>query len=276
MTQSISKYKGPVEISVVVTPWNSEYMVVNHINPKPEDLNGKFGHLMKQLEINGGKHVFSINKNKINIHDVFPNWLKNYSNLEIKTDSIPGIFEIENSTVKELFSEDYLTKRSTILRNHFQNLSTEMKGIKVEDMSYYKDMVKHNLYQIIFNQLIINSAPKQIMFEKNYVPIELFFDKKGFIISNADMYSYQSGKIALFKITDIDKNLNESCGIFSHYSIFTQFPVNGYAKYLSPGERMVGNLDKLREEKRLFNIEDSLMIIQPENSNDSLYNAIRE
>ena len=279
MNQSIEKYKGPVEISVVVTPWNSEYLVVNHINPEPEKNTKSKFHEEICNYLNNGKEVFSLGKSNTSITEIFPKWLKTQPDLEIRAGQTTPVFgwNTEGGLVKELFGEEYLIKRGLEIQKLHERLQNDPQiSITVKSIEKYKQDVEFYLNQIAFEQVIIDSAPKPAYILERGSPSEMFFDEKGLILSYAGIYDYNAGPIKLFKITDIDKTLKQSNGSFPHYSIFTENYVTGYAKYLSPGECAFGDLDKLREEKRLFNIRGNLMIVQPENSTSSLYNAIRD
>ena len=135
-------------------------------------------------------------------------------------------------------------------------------------------MVCHWAHKLIFNQLIINSATKQLYFNKEYYPSDLFADPKGLFFSNTDKYSYQGGGAVFYKINYVTKTLVESKGIFLHYSMFLEEPFEGYAKYLSPGECALGGFNRLKKENGIFDVDGRLMIMQPKDSNSSLYDAM--
>ncbi|MGV8086515.1 MAG: hypothetical protein ACP5N1_02705 [Candidatus Woesearchaeota archaeon] len=266
-SNAIIKYRGLVEISVVVTPWKSEYLVVEHTNPEPEQKTDSKFHNEICNYLNHGKTILSLGKSNIPIMETFPKWLKSQPDLEIRAGQTDPMFgwHTEGGLVKELFSDEYLTKRGLEIQQLHKSLQNNPKIIiKVDSIEEYKKDVEFYLSEIAFDQVIIDSAPKPAQILESGSPHEMFFDEKGLILSYAGEYDYSTGPVKLFKITNIDTTLKQSKGMFPHYSIFTETYVNGYAKYLSPGETIYRDLNTLREEKRLFDIKGRLMIIQPE------------
>jgi hypothetical protein len=266
-TNAIIKYRCPIEISVVVTPWKSEYLVVEHTNPDPEQkIESKFHNDICDY-LNHGKTILSLGKSNRPIIETFPKWLKTQPDLEIRAGQTNPVFgwRTEGGLVKELFSDEYLTKRGLEIQQLHEKLQNNPRiSITVSSIEKYKKNVDSYLNKIAFDQVIIDSAPKPANILESGSPNEMFFDEKGLILSYAGEYDYSIGPVKLFKITDIDTTLKQSKGMFPHYSIFAENYVNGYAKYLSPGETIYRDLNTLREEKRLFYIKERLMIIQPE------------
>ena len=96
-----------IEISVVVTPWY-HYVVMNHNNPSPRDFTNVF---VRDLKLNGGKHIFSLKNETANILKEFPKWLDYHLDLKIEPDSIGERFKFEGGLVRDLLSDVFLTER---------------------------------------------------------------------------------------------------------------------------------------------------------------------